>query len=164
MIWLLFWQHSQAIIFIKNGHPDWVSGGCERDARDTNMINELRAQSRGTGPEKLTSAYFWSPQTPTHFISGFTKWMTLQTYFSTDLIPSKFGSYHVTFFPISPRVSVIDCLIPLDWFGSNCGELDMVLFRVLGHLSHFRLFPNLLSLGVIIKTGQPGAPAREHKS
>ena len=115
MIWLLFWQHSQAIIFIKNGHPDWVSGSCERDARDTNMRNELRAQSRATGPEKLTSAYFWSPQTPTHFISGFKKWMTLQTYFSTDLIPSKVGSYHATFFPISPRVSVIDCLLPTSW-------------------------------------------------
>ena len=147
-----------------NFHEKWSSwlglglgGPRERHARDTNLWTQA---ARGRGLRSRHWCMILIPSNSHARHSRLTEFVihmndTANILFNWPSLP-QIDFEPVTVFPISPAclgVTVIAAWYrACDWFGSNCGELVMVLFSVWGHLRQSqvpatsRLFPNLFSL------------------
>ena len=148
-------------------------GPCERDARDTNLWTWTGPGAGAQAPLVHNLNPFKLPRRAFQAYTMCNTWMTLQISLLTDLIPPKWILNRWQFFPFPPqsRADGNCCLIPslwLIWFKLRdaCHGLVQRLrpSPSVPALSHFPFVSqSLLTLGVIIKTGQPPAPAREHK-
>ena len=160
---------------MKNGHPDWVSGGRVRETLVTQICEHRRPGAGAQVPALVHDLNpFKLPRTAfqAYRICNTHEWHCKYPFQLTFSSPNWFWTGDsFSHFPRASRGDGNCCLIPslwLIWFKLRgaCHGLVQCLrpspsVPAPGHFPF--VSQSLLTLRVIIKTGQPAAPAREHK-